>query len=93
MRRLTSNQIEMPPNYFKLTQEEKEDVCVGLLETIYDTIIKNSSDQFDKLELLNRVLDATIEHHEKIESYEICGLLYDTKRLLDESKDNELYKQ
>jgi len=85
MIRLTQQQIDMPENYFDLSMEDRLDVCVGLLETIYTIIIKNSSEQLNKVELFHRVLDATIEYNEKIENYELCGLLNDTKKLLDES--------
>ena len=84
--------VSIPTNYFELSQEEKKEICLGLLETIYDTIIKNTPAHFSKLELFNRVLEQTIQHHEKIEEYEVCGLLYDTKRILDEAKDNGLHK-
>lgn len=90
--KLPTDQIDVPTNYFELSQEEKKEICLGLLETIYDTIIKNTPTHFSKLELFNRVLEQTIQHHEKTEQYEVCGLLYDTKRILDEATNNELYK-
>ena len=93
MRRLTQQQINMPPNYFELSDVDKIDVCVGLLDTIYTIIIKTSSDQLDKMELFNRVLDATIEYNEGIENYELCALLNDTKKLLDESTRKSLDRE
>ena len=92
MRRLLSDQIQMPNNYFNLSLEERADICLGVMETIYTEIIKTSGAQFDKIELFHRVLDATIEYNEKTENYEVCGLLADTKKLLDEATNNELYK-
>jgi len=92
MRRLLSDQINMPSNYFELSEEERLDICVGVMETIYEEIIKASGVQFDKIELFHRVLDATIEYNEKTENYEVCGLLADTKKLLDATTNNKLYK-
>jgi len=81
--------IKMPKDYFKMSEEDKLDVCVGLLESIYDIIIKNSSRQFDKVELFQRVLESTIKHNEQLENYEACAILNDTKRLLDEQTKNK----
>lgn len=84
--------LELPPNYFEMSDEDRKDVCVGLLETIYEIIIKNNKNNVNKVELFHKVLDMTIEINEKNENYELCGLLYDTKRLLDEQTSNGLHK-
>lgn len=84
--------VSVPNDYFGLSDEEKKEICLGLLETIYDTIIKKTPAHFSKLELFNRVLEQTIQHHEKTEEYEVCGLLYDTKRILDEAASDRLHK-
>jgi len=82
---LSLNNLEMPSGYFDMNEEEKLDVCLGLMESIYEIIIKNSSSQFNKVELFNRILDTTIEHNERLEEYEACAILADTKRLLNET--------
>jgi hypothetical protein len=80
-------QISTPHNYFELSEEEKMDVCVGLLETIYELLIKKKGDVYSKLELMETVLDATIKYNEEIEHYEACAVLNDTLKLLDGQKD------
>lgn len=82
--------INMPDDYFQLSEEDKRDVCVGLLQSIYDTIIKPSSG--NTIELFDRIFSTTMEYHIKLENYEICGVIRDTKRIFDEQKNNRLYK-
>ena len=81
------NEIKAPHNYFELSDDEKKDVCVGLLETIYELLIKQKGNEYSKLELMQSVLTATLEYNEKIEEYESCQVLLDTRKLLDEHKD------
>ena len=82
------NEVKFPENYFKLSDDEKKDVCVGLLETIYELLIKSKGNEYSKLELMHSVLEATLEYNEKLEDYEACAVLLDTRKLLDEHKDH-----
>ena len=93
MIRLRKNQLNIPENYFTLSEEEKHDTCLGLLETIYDMIIKTKDNQINKVELFNKIIDTTLEHHINTEDYEVCALLSDTKRILnDAATDHGLHK-
>lgn len=85
MKKLDPNQIKFPHNYFDLPQEDKVDVCLGVLETMYELIIQKTPNKLSKVELMERILDATLEHNEKLELYESCQVLVDTRKLLDES--------
>lgn len=86
MAKLTLDQIKAPDNYFQLSDEEKKDICMGLLETIYDIIIRTKGNNVSKLELIESVLDSTLKYNEELEQFEHCQVLYDTKKLLDEQK-------
>jgi hypothetical protein len=87
------NEVTLPKNYFEMSDEEKLDVCLGLMESIYEIVIKQSSPQFDKVELFGRILNTTIKHNEQLEEYEACAILTDIKKILNESTDNRLHKQ
>lgn len=87
-KRLIMDQLKVPNNYFSLNEEEKIDVCVGLLEAMYEFITPLSHPNVSKIELMDRILKSTLNHHESIEEFETCQVLYDTQKLLDEHKDN-----
>ena len=84
--KLTPEQIKVPENYFQLSEEEKIDVCVGLLETIYEVILRNNHTKHSKVELMETILDATLKFNEELEEFEHCQVLYDTRKLLNEHK-------
>ena len=83
------NEIKFPENYFKLSDEDKKDVCVGLLETVYELLIKKqASTEYTKIDLMYSILTTTLEYNEQIEEYESCQVLLDARKLLDENRDN-----
>ena len=79
--------VSVPENYNEMTSKDREDICLGLLETIYDIIIKSTNTEYSKLDLIYKILDSTLTHHEKLEEYEVCSLIRDTRKILDEQKD------
>lgn len=82
-------EIKAPHNYFELKQEEKVDVCVGILETMYEMIMRmTSTPEVSKVELMEKILDSTLQFNEELEEYEICQVLYDTKKLMNEHKNH-----
>lgn len=83
----TLSTVKVPENYHDMNPEERKDVCIKLLETVYELIIKSTSDNHSKLELIYKVLDSTLLHHETLEDYEICSLISDTRKILDEQKN------
>ena len=78
----------MPHNYFELTEEEKLDVCTGIIETMYELIIRMTDAKLSKVELMEKILEATLSFNEELEEFEVCQVLYDTQRLLNEHKNN-----
>ena len=81
------NSVKVPNNYHELTHQEKKDSCIGLLETIYDIIIKSTNTKYSKLDLIYKILESTLIHHETLEDYEVCSLISDTRKILDEQKN------
>lgn len=87
MKNLKLDEIKAPDNYFELEEQEKIDVCVGILETMYEMILRMTNpNHTDKVELMRQILEATLTHHEMIEEFEVCQVLYDTQKLLNEHK-------
>jgi hypothetical protein len=82
-------EIKAPNNYFELKYEEKVDVCVGILETMYEMIMRmTSTPKVSNVELMEKILDSTLQFNEELEEYEICQVLYDTKKLMNEHKNH-----
>lgn len=81
------NKVKVPENYLKMSLNDKKDSCLGLLQTIYDIIIKSTNTNYSKLDLIYKILDSTLKHHETLEDYEVCSMISDTRKILDEQKN------
>lgn len=73
-------------NYFQLTDQEKADICGEVMELIYKSVVR-STVQGSKIEIIRRILDATIEDHLKMENYELVQVLTDTRKYLDADRN------
>ena len=76
--------IEIPLEYFKMTDEEKHTVCIGLFETMLDVLNRSAKVEYDRFMLLDKLLESTIHTNEQAENFEICAVLRDVQRLLNE---------
>jgi hypothetical protein len=76
--------LDVPMDYFKLPQEDKEIVCNSILESILYILEKHvNDDRVDKLNVLNRIIDSSIITNQHQENYEVCGVLVDIRNLIN----------
>jgi hypothetical protein len=83
MRRKIPN-LEIPEDYFELSDIDKETICMVIMNNILDVIEINYSSKHDKKEIMNKILDITIQSNINEETYEVAQVLYDVKKLLNE---------
>jgi hypothetical protein len=83
MRRKIPN-LEIPEDYFELSNVDKETICMVIMNNILDVIEINYSSKHDKKEIMNKILDITIQSNINEETYEVAQVLYDVKKLLNE---------
>lgn len=77
-------EIEIPIEYFDLTIEEKDYLVGELLNEMLIQIDKNVRPEINRIDILQHILDSSIETNIQDESYEICAVLYDIKQKLNE---------
>ena len=77
-------EIEIPLNYFTMSEEEKKTLCLGLFETMIDTLNRNAKPEFDRFMILDKLLDSSIITNEEEENFEICAVLRDIQKLINE---------
>lgn len=77
-------EIEIPIEYFDLTVEEKDYLVNELLNEMLILIDKNVRPEINRIDILQHILDSSIETNIEDESYEICAVLYDIKQKLNE---------
>jgi hypothetical protein len=84
MRNKKIQNLEIPEDYFQLSNIDKETICMVIMNNILDVIDSNYSSKYDKKEIMNKILDISIQSNINEEIYEVAQVLYDVKKLLNE---------
>ena len=74
----------IPEDYFKLTKKQKKDLCVELLDNVIYLVDHNFSPEFNRIEITKILLGITLKQHETEENFEICEVIRDILKLIDE---------
>ena len=77
-------EIEIPSKYFSLPKREKEVLCGAILDTILTMIDRSTSPGIDRFMILDKLIESSIITNEKEENYEICSVLKDVRKLINE---------
>jgi len=67
-----------------LNDINKHTVCMVLMDSILRVIDQSFEPQYNRVEILNKILDVSIESNIEDETYEIAAVLSDIKKLLNE---------
>jgi hypothetical protein len=77
-------EIEVPVNYFDLDEEDKKDLCMGFIETTLELLNRNMPVYISRVTILNKLLDSSIITNTESENYEICQILEDCRKIINE---------
>jgi hypothetical protein len=77
-------ELEIPVEYFDLSKEEKDYLINEILNVMLTIIDKNVIPTVNRIDILNQILDSSIETNIEDEVYEICAVLWDIKQKLNE---------
>jgi hypothetical protein len=84
-RKIDLKNLDIPPDYFDLSNVNKETVCIVLMDSILRVIDQSFDPQYSRVEILNKILDVSIESNIEDEIYEVAAVLSDIKKLLNEA--------
>lgn len=84
MRQVEIGEIEIPLEYFNLPVDEKETLCLEIMNAMIEVLDKTLKPNFDRKEALDLILQSSIMTNIKTEQYEICQFLSDVRKLLNE---------
>lgn len=87
MEKIRLGMIDIPKDYFDFTPQQKKELCDRLLDRLFLYIDKRLHHELDRLDLLRDILVSTLETNEQDEYYEICGVINDCIKLLDEDRN------
>lgn len=76
-------EIEVPTDYFKLSEEDKIELCNDIMDVMIKLIDRNVRQGLDRLEILDKMLLSSIITNAEDENYEVCAVLHDIRKLLN----------
>jgi hypothetical protein len=77
-------EIDIPIKYFDLSEYEKSLFCNTMVDSLLITMDRVYPPEFNRITLLNDILDSSIQTNEKDELYEVAQVLTDIKKLLND---------
>jgi len=77
-------ELEVPADYWSLDKELKREICLMIIDAMLVIIDSQSNPEIDRLLVMNRLLESSIQTNEQDENYEVCQVLTDIKTILDE---------
>jgi hypothetical protein len=78
-------ELQIPVKYFKFTNEDKEAFCNRIIDKLIRIIDRTYPSEFNRITLLNEILNSSIYSNEQDESYEVCEVLKDIQKILNEA--------
>lgn len=78
-------EIDVPKEYLKLSQERKDYVCDALIDALYRTFDKYLKPEYNRIDFIREVLESSLITNEKEENFEICQVILDCTKKLNES--------
>lgn len=72
-------------DYFKMTPEEKQNICNQVFELLIQNIQQMSTPEVNIFDILKSVLENTLIEYERYEMYEACSILKDMLKIMDEA--------
>lgn len=84
MKNIKVGELEVPSDYFSLPQEDKDVICNSILESIMYLLEKHvDNEYFNRQMILERIIESSIITNEMEENYEVAGVLFDVKKLIN----------
>jgi hypothetical protein len=76
--------MDIPEDYFELDNINKETVCLVLMERLLTLVDRQFDEQYDRIAILNKLIDSSIESNIIDETYEVAAVLRDIKKVLND---------
>lgn len=83
MKTIKVSEIEIPQDYFQLNDEEKEVICVEILNFMLTILDKQLKPEVNRMFALESLIESSIITNQEQELYEVCAVLMDVRKLIN----------
>jgi hypothetical protein len=77
-------ELEIPTDYWSMDTQDKRELCLTIIDAFVTLLDKLVNPEFNRIGILNVILDSSIETNENDENYEVCQVLKDMKQIINE---------
>jgi hypothetical protein len=77
-------ELEIPIDYFSFNRNEKEQLCLQLMDAMLHVLDRELNQELDRVAVLDRLLESSIITNQDEENYEICEVLKNIRELINE---------
>ena len=77
-------ELEIPADYWSLSPTIKREVCLTIVDAIITVLDEQINPRLNRMDVLERLLDSSIQSNEMDENYEVCQVLMDIKQIINE---------
>jgi hypothetical protein len=77
-------ELEIPSDYWSLSSTIKRELCLTLIDAIVTVLDQQLNPKLDRMDILQHLLDSSIQSNETDENYEVCQVLKDIKEIINE---------
>jgi hypothetical protein len=77
-------ELEIPADYWTLSPTIKREVCLTIVDAIITVLDEQISPRLNRMDILERLLESSIQSNEMDENYEVCQVLMDIKQIINE---------
>jgi hypothetical protein len=77
-------EIDIPTNYWSMSEEERLELSLTLMEDMLIILDKTLNPEFDRIDILDLLLISSIISNEEKEEYEICDVMSSIRKILND---------
>jgi len=77
--------MDLPQDYSSFTDEDKKKIVDNLIDLLFFTVDNALPKEINRLTFVQKVFESSLITNEKDENYEICAVLVDCLKKLNES--------
>lgn len=79
--------LNIPDDYFELSAEDKEAICLVIFDDILTLVDKQLPKSINRMELISKIIESSLITNVHEEKYEVAAVLKDIQHLLIETNE------
>jgi len=93
MKKIKVGYLDIPTDYFDMDKVNRETVCLVIMENILTIIDRNFPKHINRFDILETLLESSIQSNVEEETYEVAQVLKDIQDIVNEQRSREVHNE